>query len=70
MHLMCDSTAFLIKQGEKSKLMDNVSSVVVKNGDVELIGLLGERIKVKGRIVKMDYESHEVLIEDVPVMND
>lgn len=59
---MCESNVFRIKNGEKKKLMDNVNLITVKGDEITLLGILGDSMKIKGRISRIDSEKHEVFI--------
>ncbi len=60
---MCESTVYLIRNGEKELIMENVTFAAVDGADVVLSGLLGESKTVKGRITRIDSDRHEIIIE-------
>ncbi len=60
---MCESTVFVVKKGERERVMDNVSLINVEGENITVSGFLGEKKTVKGRITKIDSERHEILIE-------
>lgn len=60
---MCESRVFKIKNDRKEKLMDNVTLITVDGNIVNLSDMFGERKTVKGKILKIDSERHEVYIE-------
>jgi predicted RNA-binding protein len=61
---MCESKVFLLEGGEKRRIMDDVIKVKSQANDIILIGLLGEIKEIKnGRIVEVDAERHEVIVE-------
>ncbi len=59
---MCESKVFIIKGGKKEKIMDEAVLVKDEGGTVIIGGLFGERKEVKGKIVEVDAERHEILI--------
>jgi predicted RNA-binding protein len=61
--IMCESIVFRIKDGEKKKLMENVTLIAVDGDSITLSGVFGESKAVKGAIKRVDSERHEVLIE-------
>ena len=59
---MCQSTAFLLKDGDEEKLLEDVAYMKPEGDKVVLVGLLGDRREVQGRIVEVDLMAHRVLI--------
>lgn len=54
----------MLEGGEKRRIMDDVIKVKSQANDIILIGLLGEIKEIKnGRIVEVDAERHEVIVE-------
>jgi predicted RNA-binding protein len=60
---MCETTVFSVADGGRKQLMDNVSIVLVDGDELTLSGLLGETKKVSGKVIRVDLEKHEILIE-------
>ncbi len=59
---MCESKVFIIKGGKKEKIMDEAMLVRDEGSVIIIGGLMGERKEVKGRIVEIDADKHEILI--------
>ncbi len=59
---MCESNVFIITGGRKEKLMDEAVMVKVDGQTVIVEGVFGERREVKGKIIEVDAEKHEILI--------
>jgi len=59
---MCESRVFVINGGKKEKIMDEAVLVKDEGHTVIIEGLFGERKEVKGKIVEVDAERHEILI--------
>ena len=59
---MCQSTAYLLKDGNEEKLLEDVAYIKPEGDMVVLIGLLGDRREVKGTIREIDLMAHRVLI--------
>jgi predicted RNA-binding protein len=59
---MCESKVFKIKDDVKEKLMEDVTLIIVEEEEITLFGLFGESRKLKGKISRIDSETHEVLI--------
>lgn len=59
---MCQTTAYLIENGQEKLLMNDVISLVPKEGKIRLVNLFGEELTVTGRISQMDLLSHKIFI--------
>ncbi|MEE8402276.1 MAG: CooT family nickel-binding protein [Candidatus Hydrothermarchaeaceae archaeon] len=59
---MCESKVFIIKGGKKEKIMDEAVLVRDEGSVIIIGGLMGGRKEVKGRIVEIDADKHEILI--------
>lgn len=59
---MCQTTAYLFEDGEEKLLMNDVVSLVPKEGKIMLVNLFGEELTVTGRIRQMDLLSHKIFI--------
>lgn len=59
---MCESKVFVIKNGKKEKIMDEAVLVKDEGRKIIIRGLFGERKEVKGKIVEVDADGHEILI--------
>jgi len=59
---MCQSTAFLLKDGGEEKLLEDVAFIKPEGDKVVLVGLLGDRREVQGTISEIDLMAHRVLI--------
>ncbi len=62
---MCQSTAYLISGDEKKVLMEDVSQVKPDDGEVLLVGLLGEEKKVKARLKELLLDDHQIILEEL-----
>ena len=60
---MCESTVFLIKGDSREKLAENISIAFTEGNEVVLKTILGDEVRVKGRIARVDAERHEIIIE-------
>ncbi|OFV66473.1 MAG: RNA-binding protein [Candidatus Syntrophoarchaeum butanivorans] len=50
--------------GSRELLMEEVVRILVEDDKIQLVGLLGERKEVKGRIKEVNLNRHEVIISD------
>ncbi len=60
---MCESRVFLEKGGSRELLMEDVVRVVVESGGIRMMGILGEKREIKGRIKEINLNKHEIIIE-------
>lgn len=61
---MCQSTAYLISGDEKKVVMEDVSQVKPDDGEVLLVGLLGEEKRVKARLKELLLDDHQIILEE------
>ncbi len=61
---MCESTVVLRSQGGERVVMENVVHVEVSGEELNLTGILGERISVKAGLVELDLEKHVLYVEE------
>lgn len=60
---MCESTAYLYKDGEETVLLEGVDLLEDKDGEIRLRNLFGEEKKVKGKITSLSLVDHKIIIE-------
>ena len=61
---MCQSTVYLVKDGREEMLMEDVSVITPQGEELLLVGMLGERKKIKGRIKELQLMDHRILVEE------
>ncbi|HDM36979.1 MAG TPA: CooT family nickel-binding protein [Candidatus Syntrophoarchaeum butanivorans] len=61
---MCESNVILEHDGSRELLMEEVVRILIEDDKIQLVGLLGERKEVKGRIKEVNLNRHEVIISD------
>jgi len=67
---MCLSTVFVYEDGKKSEVMEQVAYVEAKNNGFLLIGLLGDKKFIQGKIKSLDFvDEHSVVIEGIDGQN-
>lgn len=63
---MCQSNAYLLKDGNKELIMEDVSQVIPgEDNMLVLTGLLGEEKKIKARIKELLLTDHQIIFEEV-----
>jgi predicted RNA-binding protein len=60
--LMCEGTAYVVRDGQERKVMDNVILIQPEGDEILLADLLGKRQIVRGTIKKIDLLKHLVVI--------
>ncbi len=61
---MCQSNAYIVRDGEKELFMEDVSEVIPEQDGLTLSGLMGEEKFIAADIQKMDLMDHEILLEE------
>ncbi|MHC1579290.1 MAG: CooT family nickel-binding protein [Candidatus Alkanophagales archaeon] len=59
---MCESSVFLERDGSRELIMEEAVEVVAEGSNVRVIGLLGERREVRGRIKEVNLTKHQIVI--------
>jgi predicted RNA-binding protein len=60
---MCETNAYLLKDGEEELIMEDVVFVRPKDGKLELKDILGEEKTVLGSIKEIQFLGHKILIK-------
>lgn len=60
---MCESNAYLTKDGKQELVMESVGFVRAENDGVFLKSIFGETVKVNARILELDLTGHKILLE-------
>jgi predicted RNA-binding protein len=60
---MCESNAYLIKDGEERLVMESVKYVKPQDDAVLLRSIFGEETTVSARIREMDLTGHKIVLE-------
>ncbi len=60
---MCESNAFLAKDGRLELIMESVGSIRPEPGGVFLKSIFGETLTLKARLVEIDLTGHKIMLE-------
>lgn len=60
---MCDINAYIIKNGEEVKVMENVDVVTSGHGSFRLQNLFGEETSISGRMVSFNNSDKKMVFE-------
>ncbi|MBW1689392.1 MAG: CooT family nickel-binding protein [Deltaproteobacteria bacterium] len=59
---MCESSAYLVKDGNEKVIMESVDILRPENDDIYLENIFGERLKIKAHIKEMHLVDHRILL--------
>ncbi len=63
---MCESHAYVLRGDKEEKILDDVTFIQPENGSVLLRNLFGEEVTVKGKIEKILFMDHKIIIRGAP----
>lgn len=59
---MCEAVAFVVKNGDREKLMENVITVQPDGDKLLLTDLFGEQKIITAQVEKVDLTGHEIIL--------
>ncbi len=62
---MCESTVFVLRDGEESKLMDNVGWIEIDGDSILIKDAEGNKQTLSARVVYADLVGHHITLEPV-----
>jgi len=62
---MCQTAAYLVRDGEEVLVLQDVVSVTPERGSIRMVNLFGEEKVVEGRIRQIDLLTHRIIIQAV-----
>lgn len=60
---MCESAAYVLKEGKEEKILDSVDLLETEGDRVRLVSLFGEEKIVKGRVKVLSLVDHRIVLE-------
>lgn len=60
---MCESTAYLLKDGQEELLLESVDEFEISNGEVKMVNIFGERKAFRGKIKLLSLVDHKIVLE-------
>jgi len=60
---MCESNAYLIRDGKEELLMESVGLVKPEPEGILLRSIFGEQTTVKAALIEMDLTGHRIMLE-------
>ncbi len=61
---MCQSNAYVLRNGEKELFMEDVSEVIPQDKGWTLVGMLGEKKFVEASIERLALTDHEIVLRE------
>ena len=62
---MCEAHAFVLKNGEEKKLMENVDMVEMDGDVIKIINIFGEQKILEGRMRSYNNTDRKILLESI-----
>lgn len=59
---MCEAVVFVVRDGERQRVMDDVVSVKPEGSQVLLTNIFGEQKIVTAKVEKVDLMGHEIIL--------
>ena len=60
---MCEAVVFIVKDGESTRLMENVVTVIPEGDKLLLTDLFGEQKLITARVDTIDLIAHEIILK-------
>ena len=60
---MCESTAYILKDGVEVSIFENVDCLEERDGQVKMVNLFGEEHIIKARIKTLSLVDHKIILE-------
>ena len=60
---MCQSSAYIEKQGKKELLMEDVDLFEADGDQIKLVNIFGEEIIVKAKVKNLSLVDHKIILE-------
>ena len=60
---MCESTAYLLKDGQEEALLEGVDLLESEGGEIRLVSIFGEEKRVAARIKSLSLVDHKIILE-------
>ena len=62
---MCQSSAYLEKDGKNELLMEDVDSLEACGNQIKLLNIFGEEVKIKAKVKNLSLVDHKIILESV-----
>jgi predicted RNA-binding protein len=62
---MCEAHAYILRNGEEVKLLENVDQVEVEGDEIKMVSIFGEQKILKARIRSYNNKDSKIVLEEV-----
>ena len=62
---MCEANAYIINKGIEELLLEQVDTVINKDGEIYLENIFGQRKTVAARIKELQLVEHKIILERI-----
>ncbi|MGD9159097.1 MAG: CooT family nickel-binding protein [Desulfobacteraceae bacterium] len=62
---MCQSSAYLEKEGKNELLMEDVDLFEAKGDQIKLVNIFGEEIELKAKIKNLSLVDHKIILKSI-----
>jgi len=62
---MCEAHAFVLKDGEEKKLMENVDKLEMDGDMIKIVNIFGEQKILKGKMRSYNNTDRKILLEPI-----
>jgi predicted RNA-binding protein len=62
---MCESSAYVLKDGKEELVLESVDLLENKKGEVMLINMFGEQKTVKAKVKALSLVEHKIIMEPI-----
>jgi predicted RNA-binding protein len=60
---MCESTAYILKDGKEELVLESVDVLENQEGHVKLINMFGEEETIKAKVKTLSLVEHKIILE-------
>ncbi|MEJ2587388.1 MAG: CooT family nickel-binding protein [Deltaproteobacteria bacterium] len=60
---MCESTAYILKDGKEELLFEGVDSLESRDDEVKMVNIFGEEKTVRARVKRFSLVDHRIILE-------
>ena len=64
---MCESTAYLLKEGQEELILENVDLFETGDEYIRLVDIFGEEKKLKAKVKSLSLVDHKIILEPLNV---
>ena len=60
---MCQSTAYILKDGKEEVFFEDIDSLENSDGEVKLVSIFGEEKAIRARVKRFSLVDHKIVLE-------